>query len=114
MNLYNYDTLSKLIGEHVLVSNAQGNMVELTVAEIYKSTQNGETWETFSVIYKGSKDFRISQGTYDFKHTAFGTESIFLTPKSDTEYETIVTRKIANKKSALPEANETFEQTTCN
>ncbi|NOX43736.1 MAG: hypothetical protein GXP19_08415 [Gammaproteobacteria bacterium] len=93
MKQYNYDNLCEILGEKVMLKDDQGKEIELTIAEVYKGTLDGDDWEAFSVIYHGRKDFFISQGVYTFTHEKFGDKSLFLSPKSETEYETVVTRK---------------------
>lgn len=93
MEEYNYDSLSKIVGEKVSVSDEQGNEVFLTLSHIHKNAIDGEKWEAFSAVYDGEEEFRIAQGNYTFKHKCFGEKMLFLTPNSTTEYETVITRE---------------------
>ena len=93
MELYNYDILSQLIGENVVLKDDQDHQVSLKIAEVNKGTLDGSEWEAFSVIYNGSPELSIPQGTYTLHHEKFGDESLFVSPNSDVEYETVVTRK---------------------
>jgi len=90
---YNYENLCQITGEKVCLKDDQGNGVELTIAEVNKGQLDGDDWEAFSVIFQGEKSFSIPQGTYVFFNENFGEKSLFLSPKSETEYETVVTRK---------------------
>jgi|GEM_PF-605854 len=106
MDSYSYDTLSKLIDDQISVRDKQGNKVLLTLIEVSQHTLNDDDWESFSVLYLGDNNFRIPQGTYTFEHSGFGKKEIFLTPKSETEYETVITRKRRGSekvKNATPE-----------
>ncbi len=90
---YNYKTLTLLIGEKVRVIDSQEHSVFLTISEVIKNKLDGNEWEAFSVVYTGENNFRIAQGTYTFQHDSFGEKNLFLSPNSETEYETVITRK---------------------
>lgn len=97
MDKYNYNNLAQLIDVKVLLRDKQGNEAELVIAEVYRGKMDGDEWEAFSVIYSGKAGFFIPQGTYVFIHEKFGEKELFLTPKSETEYETVITRKKEEK-----------------
>jgi len=90
---YNYNNLSQILGEKVCLKDGQENKVELTITEVNKGQLDGDDWEAFSVIFRGEKNIPIPQGTYVFFNEKFGEKSLFISPKSETEYETVVTRK---------------------
>lgn len=92
MENYNYKNLSQFIGEKVTLIDDKGNQAELTITEVNKGKLDGNDWEAFSVIYHGEKVI-IHQGNYIFSHESFGEKQLFLSPNSETEYETVVTRK---------------------
>lgn len=96
MENYNYEVLSTIQGETVTIKDSSGNTADLTISEINQSRMNGPDWEAFSVIYTGKEDLRIPEGTYLFHHPSFGELELFLSPKSPTQYETMVTRKRAS------------------
>lgn len=93
MERYNYKNLCLLIGEKVELKDEQGNQAELTITEVSRGNIDGDEWEAFSVIYNGEKHFSIPQGSYTFMHESFGEKLLFMSPNSETEYETVVTRK---------------------
>jgi len=93
MEKYNYENLCQIMGEKVSLKDDQGNGAELTIAEVNKGQLDGDDWEAFSVIFQGEKNVSIPQGTYVFFNENFGEKSLFISPKSETEYETVVTRK---------------------
>jgi len=93
MELYNYDILSQLVGEKVTLKDDKDQKVILEITEVNKGKLDGEDWEAFSVIFNGNKEFSIAQGTYTLSHERFGEKSLFLSPNSEIEYETVVTRK---------------------
>lgn len=93
MEKYNYKNLSQLIGEKVTVRDEQQNQLELTIAEVCVGSLDGDEWEAFSVIFNGEKGSSIPQGTYTFLHERFDETLLFLSPNSEIEYETVVTRK---------------------
>lgn len=93
MEEYNYDKLSQLVGSTVLIRDTHGNKAELTISEVNKGAIDSDEWEAFSVIYLGEKDISIPQGSYYFSHPDFSEQFLFLSPNSDTEFETVVTRK---------------------
>lgn len=96
MDDYNFDQLSKIIGEPVQVSDKLGNKVELKITEVNKGSLDGDEWESFSVIYTSNENLSIPQGTYDFYHQAFDTKVLFLSPNSAFEYETVINRSKRN------------------
>lgn len=93
MESYNAENLTRILGKEIMVRDDQGNEVPLTVAEVNISSLNGDEWEAFSVIYKGDAGFHIPQGTFTFCHSVFGEIDLFVSPKSETEYETVISRK---------------------
>jgi hypothetical protein len=93
MEQYNYTNLSQSIGEDMIIRDDAGNEVALVIAEVNKGTLDSEEWDAFSVIYNAKASVSIPQGTYTFCHEKIGEVSLFTTPKSATEYETVVTRK---------------------
>lgn len=99
MDLYNFDSLQAIKGEHVKVTDTEGNEVTLEISEVNRSPLKNADWDAFSVIYQGDESFRIPQGTYSFYHALFGTRQLFLSPKSAVEYETVITRKNSDAKT---------------
>ncbi|MEW6982234.1 hypothetical protein AAD001_06235 [Colwelliaceae bacterium 6471] len=95
MGEYNYKNLTQYIGETVTLLDQAGNSAELTIAEVNKGTLDGDEWESFSVIYHAEKDLIIPQGIYTFEHRSFAQQQLFLTPNSEIEYETVVSRERA-------------------
>ncbi|WP_196137515.1 hypothetical protein [Aliikangiella sp. G2MR2-5] len=93
LDSYNYKTLNEIIGQAVVVEDRKGNQVHLIIAEVNKGQIDGEQWEAFSVIYQGKPDFSVPQGTYKLHHQAFGEKELFLSPNSETEYETVIARR---------------------
>lgn len=93
LDQYCYEILESIVGETVSVFDDTKNEVPLTVAGVRKNAMDGEEWEAFSVSFQGEKRFHIPQGTYTFKHAKFGEKSLFVSPNSDIEYETVVCRQ---------------------
>ena len=93
MEHYNYEALSAIVDEVVGLKDDQGNQVELTITEVSKNNLDGDEWDAFSVIYRSDASFSIPQGTYTLSHKSFGEQRLFLSPNSETEYETVVSRK---------------------
>lgn len=93
MECYNADNLTQIIDQPVAVRDRHGNEVQLTVVDVNLSSLNGDEWEAFSVIYQGDEGVVIPQGTFTFSHTVFGELDLFVSPNSDTEYETVISRK---------------------
>lgn len=93
MEAYNYNNLSKLVGDKVKLQDQQGNIAELSIVEVNKGVLDGDEWESFSVIYQGEENLSVPQGTYQFSHEAFGEAQLFISPNSPVEYETVITRK---------------------
>lgn len=93
MENYNFDNLSQLIGEKVTIRDDEGNEAQLIIAEVNIGALNCDEWHSFSVIYTGEENLSVPQGTYSFSHEKIGDVSLFITPNSATEYETIVSQK---------------------
>ncbi|WP_085298180.1 DUF6916 family protein [Cognaticolwellia mytili] len=103
MDTYNYEQLLTLIGDRVQVSDEQGNSVELTISEVIQGRQHGHEWEAFSVIYTSEEAMDISQGTYSFDHQGFDNQKLFLSPNSNTEFETVISRARDEQKASPAE-----------
>ncbi|MET1254969.1 DUF6916 family protein [Aliikangiella maris] len=93
MDSYNYNNLKSLIGQVINVIDNANHQATLVITDVIRSQINGDEWDAFSVIYQGSSDFHIPQGTYTLVHPEFGEKQLFLTPNSENEYETVITRK---------------------
>jgi hypothetical protein len=93
MENFNFYNLSQLIGDKVTIRDDVGNEAQLIITEVNKGALDGHEWQSFSVIYIGEENLSVPQGTYSFIHEKFGNISLFITPNSVTEYETIVNQK---------------------
>ncbi|RHW77995.1 DUF6916 family protein [Colwellia sp. RSH04] len=93
MENYSFTVLSQLIGEPITIRDNAENEAQLIIAEVNKGTIDGDEWQSFSVIYNGEENLSVPQGTYLFSHEKIGEVSLFITPNSATEYETIVSQK---------------------
>jgi len=93
MENYNFENLSQLVGEQMTIRDDGGNEAALIIAEVNKGIIDSDEWQSFSVIYKGEENLSVPQGTYSFSHEKIGEVSLFMTPNSATEYETIVTKR---------------------
>ena len=93
MENYNYNNLMEIVGDNVAVSDDEGNQQQLKIDSVSTSSMHGEDWEAFSVLFRGDESFHIPQGTYQFDHPAFGQVSLFVSPKSEIEYETVINRR---------------------
>lgn len=95
MQDFNYEILSQCVGEDVELKDNFGETVLLTITKVCKGMLHGKEWEAFSVVFSGDKMLAVSQGTYLIRNDKFGEISLFISPNSDTEYETVVTfRKV--------------------
>ena len=99
---YKFDVLDSMRGDQFDVMDESGNQAVLTLVDVKKSSLDGVHWEAFSAIYKGEQSIRIPQGTYRLHHRTFGALSLFLSPKSEVDYEVVVTRR---KPVASPETS---------
>ncbi|WP_020408655.1 DUF6916 family protein [Hahella ganghwensis] len=93
MENFNKSLLSEIVDQKVKLQIPEGSDVELTVSKVGACALDGDEWESFYVYLKGDESFHLPQGTYPITHEAFGTQDLFLSPKSPTEYEIIVNRK---------------------
>ncbi len=95
MSLYNFENLTKIINQEVTVKDEQDNQVTLLVESVKQGSLNDEVWTSFSVFYKGTNEFHLPQGNYYFEHDIFGSIKLFSCPRSETTYETTISRKTA-------------------
>ncbi len=93
MSRFNQDQLSQLVGQPVSLKTAEGEEVSLTVKGAGECPLNGEEWESFYVDLQSDGSFVLAQGTYTISHDTFGSLDLFISPKSETNYEIIVNRK---------------------
>lgn len=93
MERFNYQTLAAIQGQAVTIKDGAGNTAALVVTEIKKSALDGTDWEAFSVLYSAPPSLRIPDGSYLIGHPCFGELELYLSPKSATEYESVITRK---------------------
>jgi len=89
MKAWRLDTFQSMLGD-TLIANELNNSdakCELKVNEVIESKSLGEGWETFSVIL--GSDQLIGQGSVEIQHEEYGSTTVFLNPKSNTEHEAI-------------------------
>ena len=89
-------TATRLVGDQVLVKDSRsGYSLSATVTDVETLALNGEDWESFVVMLEHSGELEMGQGSYDFEHEIFGSLPMFISPKSHTQAEIIVTRRLA-------------------
>ena len=93
MQHYNKPNLEKTICQQVTLKDAHSDSIPLTLQSICTNKADNHEWESFTAYYSNNNNVRIPAGCYTFLHAAFGESTLFITPKSPTEYETVVTRK---------------------
>lgn len=93
MENFTKNLLSEIVDQQVKLQIPQGPEVELTVTKVGACALDGDEWESFYVYMQGDTSYHLPQGTYQITHKAFGTQDLFLSPKSPTEYEIIVNRQ---------------------
>jgi len=87
-NNWRLSTFKSLVGQSVVASELQSeNSCNLEIIEVIESNHLGEGWETFSVIFKC--ELPIEQGSLALRHDDHGSMVAFLSPKSDTELESV-------------------------
>lgn len=95
MQLYTYGHLTALLGERITMTDAQGVQAQLVIDHVEKNEQYGPDWEAFAVYLLGQDNLRIPQGCYVFEHPALGAETLFISPKSQLQYEVVINKRIA-------------------
>lgn len=91
--LFNFETLSQLVGEELEFKDSVGTKINLLVDKVVKGPLNDEQWASFSVFYKGDDSFQLVQGHYYLEHPQLGSDYIFIVPKDTCYYETMVSYK---------------------
>ena len=93
MDQFSRDSLLDLISQKILLTDGDGNRVDLTVKEVVPGKLDGDEWDSFSVRLEGDESFHVPQGSYQLSHERIGSHTLFMSPNSATEYEIIVNRK---------------------
>ncbi len=89
MEKWRLDRFNSLLGQTLKAKEINGNgECDVQVTEVIESTSAPEGWEAFSVIMKCEAS-SIEQGSLEFSHEEFGTTTVFVTPKSETELESV-------------------------
>ena len=88
MEKWRLEQFKSLLGQTLLAKELEGNATfELKVSEVIESQSLGDGWESFSVLF--NSDYELTQGSVEFTHSDYGNATVFLNPKSETEYEAI-------------------------
>jgi hypothetical protein len=86
LETFDCQTFTPLLGERfeVEIGEDQTATVELVKASQYAPAQGpsyGSEFRTpFSILFRGSKDFLIRQGTYPIHHPELGRFELFIVP----------------------------------
>ena len=90
MEKFTFENVERAQGSIVKVAGQDGE-IELKVSSVDRTKLNGEQWDAFRVLLKGSANEPLEQGTYRLTHDAFNDAELFLSPNSETEYEIYIT-----------------------
>jgi len=78
------DDFSRLLGTSFSVMESSGAALSLILVET--EDQSGRFGgENFSLLFCGSKDRLLTQGTYEFDHRRLGTFGLFIVPTQGEE-----------------------------
>lgn len=89
MEKWRLDRFNSLVGQTLKATELEGDSeCDIQVTEVIESTSAPDGWEAFSVIMK-CEPLSIEQGSLKFSHEEFGTTVLFVTPKSETELESV-------------------------
>lgn len=80
LSTFTHGTFAK--GESLKVSFGDRQVVEMVVASVNlgRNKLPSAARESFSLVFKGPKDFHLPQGIYRADHSKVGTFEIFLVP----------------------------------
>jgi hypothetical protein len=93
MEKWRLEQFQFLLGQTLVAKELNGDSeCELQVSEVNESKSLGEGWESFSVIFIGDRE--MTQGSLEFTHSDYGNTTVFLNPKSETEYEAVFSYQI--------------------
>jgi len=93
-----------VLGEAFTVETEEGAHVELTLTELQEAPERHRRdhlgalkLESFSLLFEGSRDAALSQGSYRFRHPALGEHLLFMCPvvphhNGRLAYEVIINR----------------------
>jgi hypothetical protein len=94
MQLYTFERLNQLLGQQLQLQDDAGTRVNLTLDRVVKGKLDPNHWESFAAYLTGDPSFHIPQGNYQLEHPELGVASLFLSPKSEVEYELIMNRRL--------------------
>ncbi len=94
MKLYTINNLIALLGEHITLTDSQGSRLQLVIHSVEQGVQRVPQWEAFALYLLGQENIRVPQGSYLFEHPALGAETLFISPKSQLEYEIVFNRRV--------------------
>ncbi len=97
MKNFKYDDFCELIGDELDVFDGEGNQGILLIKEVILSKFNHDELCGFSIYFTNTNEFYLTQGTYLFRHKFAGECHLFITQKSNSEYESCVTQVKENE-----------------
>ncbi|MFO6424107.1 DUF6916 family protein [Motilimonas sp. KMU-193] len=84
------ELFTRLLGEPIAVRDGAGTSATVNVREV-RANDAGSV-QSFTVMLDGLEGEHIPQGTYIFSHSELGEHPLFVSPKSELEYELIFSR----------------------
>ncbi|MFG7351247.1 DUF6916 family protein [Shewanella oncorhynchi] len=94
MQAYTFKQLTALLGDHITLTDSQGSRLQLVIHNVEQGVQSAPQWEAFALYLLGQENIRVPQGNYMFEHPALGAETLFMSPKSQMEYEIVFNRRV--------------------
>jgi len=98
------EVFQKYVGQTFTVKDAEGHSVPLKLAAVKdglkrEKPKNAPIVDTFHLLFQGTTDTSLSQGTYTFENTNMGTCALFMTPMvsrdpSIRNYEVVLSRLV--------------------
>jgi hypothetical protein len=92
MKDFKYNEFYELVGDELDVFDGEGNQGILLIKAVVLSKFNNDEQYGFSIYFTNTNEFYLTQGTYLFRHKFAGECELFITQKSNSEYECCITQ----------------------
>jgi hypothetical protein len=92
MKDFKYDEFYELIGDELDVFDGEGNQGILLIKAVTLSKFNNDEQYGFAIYFTSANEFSLTQGTYLLRHKLAGECHLFITQKSNSEYESCITQ----------------------
>ena len=76
---FTYDAFAKNLQTHFQIEHVGADRIDVELVEV-SLLPTPASHEAFSIVFRGPAGSFIAQGTYGFRHDAFGAFELFIVP----------------------------------